>query len=123
LLGQLVGRTEETTIEDLIPVDFYLEYVSRAYEKELGGKPLTSDEVNRHVHPQLVRRIDEALKARGLAPNSEGVAFNKGRPAKLLLVELPKAVFAKLPAQLVQRFEQLFQRINEAMPGLHDTTG
>lgn len=120
-IGEILGRTEETTLEDLFPVTFYLQYVNRAYEKELGGKPLSDGEVSRNAHPQLVRRIDEALKARGLQPNSEGWAFNKGRPAKVLLAELPKANVAQLPAELVRGFEQLFQRINDAMPGLQNT--
>lgn len=118
LVGQLLDRTDEATIEDLFPVDFYLKYVNYAYEKELGGKPLSGEDVSQYSHPQIVRRVDEALKARGLQPNSEGWAFNKGRPAKLLLAELPKANAAQLPEELVRGFEQLFQRINDAMPGL-----
>jgi hypothetical protein len=121
LVGQLLGRTDEATIEDLFPIDFYLQYVNRAYEKELGGKPLSDGELRQNAHPQIVRRIDEALKARGLQPNSEGWAFNKGRPAKLLLAELPKLNVAQLPDDLVRGFEQLFQRINDAMPGLKNT--
>jgi len=120
LLGQLLGRTGEATIEDLFPVDFYLQYVNRAYDKELGGSPLNVTEVNRKAHPQIVRRIDEALKERGLQLNAEGWAFNKGRPAKILLSELPKVNASALPDELVNGFEQLFRRINEAMPGLQN---
>ena len=119
-IGELLGRMEETTVEDLFPVAFYLQYVNRAYEKELRGTPLSQEEVNGNAHPQLIRRIDEALKARGLQPNSEGWAFNKGRPAKLLLTELPKANTSGLPDELVRGCEKLFQRINEAMPGLQN---
>lgn len=119
-IGDLLGRTDPTTLEDLFPVTFYLEYVNRAYEKDLGGKPLSDAEVSRNAQPQIVRRIDEALKARGLQPNSEGWAFNKGRPAKMLLAELPKMKTSELPDELVHGFERLFQRINEAMPGLRN---
>ncbi len=120
LLGQLLGRTDEATIEDLFPSAFYLQYVNRAYAKELGGRPLSEEEVSRDAHPHIVRRIDEALKGRGFQPNSEGRAFNKGRPAKLLLSELPKANASTLPDELLNNFEKLFQRINEAMPGLQN---
>ncbi len=120
LLGQVLGRADEATIEDLFPVDFYLDYVNRAYEKELGGKPLSQEEVNPNAHSQIIRRIDDALKARGLQPNSEGRVFNKGRPAKLLLAELPKSSASALPSELLNGFEQLFQRINDAMPGLQN---
>lgn len=120
MIGKILGRTDETTIEDLFPADFYLRYVNRAYEKELGGTPLSDAEVGRNAHPQLVRRIEEALKARGLRAKSEGWAFNKGRPAKLLLAELPKASISEFPGELVSGFERLFQQINEAMPGLQN---
>ena len=60
------------------------------------------------------------IKARGMEPNSEGWAFNKGRVAKLLLTELPKCSVADLSSEMVERFEQLFKLINEAMPGLKD---
>lgn len=118
LLAQLVGRTGEASIEDLFPADFYLEYVNRAYATELADNPLTAADVSRDSGRQLVRRVDDALRARGVQPNSEGWAFNKGRPAKLLMTELPKSRVHELPADLVRRFAELFQKINEAMPGL-----
>lgn len=118
LLGDLVGRTDHTTLEDLFPVDFYLEYVNRAYAKELGEKPLTPAEVGATQNPMIVSRIDAALKARSVPVNSEGSAFNKGRPAKLLLNELPKKSLADLPADLVTTFGDVFDRVNKAMPEL-----
>jgi len=120
LLGHAIGRGEETTLEDLCPADFYLEFVNKAYDKDLRGNPLTPDDVNTSKDPQIVRRIDAALQARGIPPNSEGRAFNKGRPAKLMLADLPKRDIANLPQEMVKTFEQLFQRVNEAMPGLND---
>jgi len=120
LLGQAIGRTDETTLEDLFPVDFYLEFVNQAYEKELDGKLLTRDEIDNNKQPQVVQRIDATLQARGIRPNLEGWAFNKGRPAKLLLAELPKQNMSDLPPELVSKFELLFQKINDAMPGLQD---
>ena len=41
LLGQILGREEETTLEDLFPDKFYLDFVNKAYESELEGKLLT----------------------------------------------------------------------------------
>jgi predicted ATP-dependent endonuclease of OLD family len=120
LVGQVAGHDREATLEDLLPVDFYLGFVNRAYAKELVTKPLTKAEVEAHQHPQVVQRIDSALKARGVSPNAEGWAFNKGRPAKLLLTELPKQNVADLPQDLVTRFEALFAKVNDAMPSLKD---
>jgi hypothetical protein len=117
LLGLAVGRTEETTVEDLFPTEFYLRYVNMTYHDEIGGT-LTASEVAEFKQPQLVHRVDAALRARGVKPNSEGLAFNKGRPAKLLLQELPKLSISNLPSQLLSNFERLFQGVNHAMPNL-----
>jgi predicted ATP-dependent endonuclease of OLD family len=118
LLGDLIARKEHTTLEDLFPVDFYLEYVNRAYAAEFGTKPLMALEVNATQSPMVVNRIDAAMKSRGLPVNSEGMAFNKGRPAKLLLNELPKKALADLPHPLVDTFGTIFAKVNEMMPGL-----
>ncbi|MBS3947904.1 MAG: ATP-binding protein [Dethiobacter sp.] len=120
MIGKILGRTDETTIEDLFPADFYLRYVNCAYQKELNGKPLGDADISQSTHPQLVRRVEEAMKTRGLQPNSDAGAFNKGRPAKLLLAELPKASISDLPGEFVSGFERLFQQVNEAMPGLQN---
>jgi predicted ATP-dependent endonuclease of OLD family len=118
LLGKSIGRVEETTLEDLFPLNFYLKFVNRAYAKEFDNNPLEIEEISANKQSQLVKRVDAALKARGIKPNAEGWAFNKGRPAKLMLSEMPKQKIADLPEEMVNRFEQLFMLINEAMPGL-----
>ena len=120
LLGQVLGHAEETTLEDLFPDAFYLDFVNMAYAGDLQGNPLTVDEVRTDPQPQQVRRINTALVARGMKPNSEGWAFNKGRVAKLLLTELPKMNFADLPNEMVERFERLFESLNKAMDGSKD---
>jgi len=76
LLGKAADRQEVTCLEDLLPLDFYLTYVNRAYEKELGGNPLTAGEVTAFPIPQVVRKIDEAMKKRGVPANSEGWVMN-----------------------------------------------
>ncbi len=123
LLGPVLGRTEVTTLEDLFPVGFYLGYVNQTYQKELGDKPLTVAEVNADKRPQLIQRVDAALKVRGLQPNPEGWAFNKGRPAKAMLSELPKAKFTSLPKEMIETFARLFEQINAAMPRLNAQDG
>ena len=90
------------------------------YERELKGNPLTVDEVNADCQPQLVRRIDAALRKRGMDQNSEGWLFNKGRVAKRLLLELPKRKFEDMPDEMIDRFENLFEAINKAMFGSND---
>ena len=120
LLGQILGREEETTLEDMFPEEFYLGFVNSVYEKELNSSPLTAGEVGVNRQPQLIRRIEEAFKARGMPLNAEGKAFNKGRVAKRMLTELPKASLEDLPKEMVGNFNRLFESVNAAMPGLQD---
>ncbi len=118
LLGQAIGRDGDTTIEDLFPLDFYLGYVNQAYTQELGGRPITAVEINARHEALVVQRIDGVMVARGLARNSEGLAFNKGRPAKLMLREWAPKGLSDLPPDVFGAFERLFQAINSAMPAL-----
>ena len=70
LLGEVLGREEETTLEDLFSDEFYLDFVNKAYRVDLEGQPLTVEEMTGNGQPQLVRRIDTALRSRGMRPNS-----------------------------------------------------
>jgi hypothetical protein len=118
LLGQAIGKNSDTTIEDLFPLDFYLGYVNQAYNQEFGGRPITTVEINARHEPLVVQRIDEVMVARGLPRNSEGLAFNKGRPAKVMLRDWAAKSLSDLPPNAFAAFEQLFQAINSAMPAL-----
>ena len=122
LLGDVIGRKDETTLEDLFPDEFYLEFVNKAYEKELGNNLLTVEEIKAERQPQIVRRINAAFKNREMGLNSEGWAFtfNKGSVAKQLMIELPQRNVADLPDEMVTHLEKLFQSINNAMPRLKD---
>lgn len=122
LLGKALGREEDITLEDLFSDWFYLSFFNKAYDKELKGKPLTVEEVNANGkgQPQLIQRIESALRSRSMESDSEGWAFSKGRVAKLLMTELPKQSLEDLPYEMVEDFERLFKSINEVMPGLND---
>lgn len=117
LLGQLIGISDEATLEDIFPAEFYLKYVNQAYKNDLD-RPLTAKEISSYNQPQLVQRINEALKVRGLKANADGLAYNKGRVAKIMLSELPKIKISDIPTDIIDRFSKLFQLINEAMPSL-----
>lgn len=118
LLGNLMARTDDTTIEDLFPLDFYLSYANQAYQPELAGQPVTLDEIAARNASLVTRRIDDVMRARGFAPNSDGWAFNKGRPAKVMLRDWASKVLSDLPQNVFQHFESLFCAVNKAMPGL-----
>ena len=118
LIGQIIGREVQTTLEDIFPEEFYLTFVNDAYSKELKGSDITADELVSINRPQLVQRVNEAFKARAMPVNSEGKSFNKGRVAKLMLGELAKTTAEDLPTEVVENFRRLFEKVNSAMPGL-----
>lgn len=118
LLGQILNREDETTLEDIFPEGFYLKFVNDAYQKELEDSPITLEEVE--GNGQIVQRIEKAFVARKMALNSEGKAFNKGRAAKGMMSELPKMSTQDLPEEMVRNFKSLFNEINKVMPGLRD---
>jgi hypothetical protein len=95
-----------------------VKYVNQAYEKELDGSPLTVADVEAVHHPQVVLRIDEVMKAKGLKCNTEGWAFNKGRPAKKMMEDLAKKTLVDLPENMIENFKKLFMAVNAAMPTL-----
>lgn len=118
LIGQIIGREEQTTLEDIFSEEFYLTFVNNAYSRELQAANITAAELTGIKRHQLVQRIDMAFKARGMPVNSEGKAFNKGRVAKLMLGELAKANAEDIPTEVVENFRRLFEKVNSAMPGL-----
>ncbi|MCX5669696.1 MAG: AAA family ATPase [Planctomycetota bacterium] len=118
LLGDVIARKEETTLEDLFPLEFYLGYVNTTYKTELGTSGLSPSEVNAGHHPQVVRQIDATMRARGLPVNSKGIAFNKGRVAKRMMEDFARKTTKNLPGAAVEVFRNLFLAINKAMPGL-----
>ena len=118
LLGQVLRRDGESTLEDMFSDEFYLKFVNDAFHKELQNLPVTLDEVGECG--QIVKRIERAFVARGLPLNSENKAFNKGRVAKRLMTELPKISLEDLPEEMVENFSRLFDEINKTMPGLED---
>ena len=118
LLGNILGHSRRTELEDIIPEEFYLQFINAEYSREFKGNDITQAEIEANKHPQIVERVDAAFKARGMFVNSEGKAFNKGRVAKRMLTELPKISFEDLPEKMVCNFTKLFEGINRAMPGL-----
>lgn len=118
LIGNAIGRGDDCTVEDLFPLDYYLTFVNQAYQADLGGRPITAAEVNARRNPLLTKRVDEVLITRGLQPNADGWAFNKGRPAKLMLRDWAGKRLGELPAGTCDSFEHLFTAVSAAMPAL-----
>lgn len=112
-VGGSVG-TPHAEIEDLFDPEFYLQFVNESYAKELQKKPLTAKDLATTRLPCIVDQVNAALIARGLPPNSEGVAYNKGRTAKRLVKALGSGA-ASAPEPTLKAFSALFEAINSAM--------
>lgn len=95
------SRTE-ADVEDLLDDDVFDGLVREAYEDELEGRTLTTND----QIPRLVNRYKEAFEDIGLE-------FHKTRPAKLFLTKLSEDPDTVLTSASADRFENLFGAVNE----------
>lgn len=99
----------EADIEDMLPVDTYIEAFNMAYAKELNGVRLLAE--NLGPHPRIVERINIWLKAQGISLLKDG-GFNHYRVAQ---AALPLLTAAKLKPQDLASFERLFTKVAEVL--------
>jgi predicted ATP-dependent endonuclease of OLD family len=100
---------QEADIEDLFHENLYVDAFNRAYSKELKGTPLTVADLG--SHPRIVERINQWLAVKNIPLLKDG-GFNHYRVAQALLPCLNPTTLA--PEDL-QRFEDLFARVNTAL--------
>lgn len=98
----------ETDIEDLIPEKVYVEAFNSAYAKEL---PSELDKSQLPKHPRTVERINSWLKANKISLLKDG-GFNHYRVAQALLPLLNEG---SVDVQIVETFDKLFTRLNNAL--------
>jgi len=105
-VNQVGGKKRDMEFEDLFPEEFYLNYVNRAYAKELADSPMTS-QVPLHG-PTIRNKIEQYLTLRG-------AEFHRSRPARIMLEDLRSMKASDLPEEFVKTMENLFTMINEAL--------
>lgn len=105
-VNEIAGEDREMEFEDLFPEEFYLNYVNKAYAKELADSPMTPA-VPLHG-PTIRSKVEQYLTLRG-------AEFYRGRPARKLLEDLRSMKVNDLPEELVNRLEKLFTMVNEAL--------
>jgi len=108
LLNEIFNKTDNMSLEDIFPEDYYLKFVESTYQKELSAKGITNISLTSQ-DPMIVRRIEEFFKEKGLEE------FHKSRPARALLNEFGKVDIGSLPDDLVKNFETVFEAINKLM--------
>jgi hypothetical protein len=105
----LEPSAKEADIEDLLPVNMYIDAFNATYLKELKGAKLIASDLG--AHPRLVERINQWLKAKGITLLKDG-GFNHYRVAQAILTSL--TVEAMKPADL-DPFQRLFSRVAESL--------
>ncbi len=105
-LDTTCGLPPGSTLEDLLPLDYYLAQVNLTYHRELEGQLMTLDG---HAGLSLLARVNAALAARGLAP------CQRERVARGILRDLARKHPADFPATTLDQFARLCAAINEAM--------
>lgn len=104
-VNECVGSSQEMTIEDIFPEEYYLNFVNSSYSKELQGNRITS--LTSH-HPMITKRVEKELQKHSLK-------FHKTRPTRLILEEFSKPEIT-VPLEIQDRFESLFKIINKRRP-------
>lgn len=105
-MGEDEGSTTHADIEDLFDAEFFVELFSEAFQKELG-QPISASSLPRGA--RIVERLGRHMKENNLAVrDSDG--FNHFRPASFLTAN--PAMLGKVPNATLDRFEQLFNRVN-----------
>ncbi|WP_410497713.1 AAA family ATPase [Chitinibacter sp. S2-10] len=98
----------EADIEDLLPLNLYIDAFNLAYTKELAGIRVTEEELGQH--PRIVERINQWLKAKGINLLKDG-GFNHYRVAQAVL---PMLSATTLNPEVLARFEALFAKIGKS---------
>ena len=108
LLNEIFDKSNNMSIEDIFPEDYYLKFVESKYQKELSAKGITKIALTSQ-DPMIVNRIQDFFKDNGLGE------FHKSRPDRAILTELGKSGINTLPEELVKNFETAFKAINKMM--------
>jgi hypothetical protein len=104
MLGEIIGASRPTSIEDLFEEAEYVAAVEAAYAAELKGTSLTLDSTTKG-RESIVKRTADALTNQGIPK------FNKGRVAKLILAKLGKQTLADLSPTTASAFRTVFASI------------
>ena len=108
LLNELCNKTNDMSIEDLFPQDYYLKFVKSSYQKELNEKKIS--EINlTSQNPMIIKQIDQFFIDNDLGK------FNKTRPNKEIMIALGATKVEDLPPELVANFEIIFEGINKML--------
>lgn len=107
-LGQIKETKDDFLIEDIFPIDFYLDHVKETYKKELDRNGITeislvSDEI------PLIKKVEKFFKL-------HDISFNKGSVAKRIRKTLSNYNEpSDLPPETYDFCEKLFEIVNKML--------
>lgn len=105
-LSTLGANGRASDIEDLLPVQVYLDYFNAAFAKQLAGATVTEAELS--PGDRVIVRIEQSLKAKGITLRPNG-GFNHFLPSSRFSSVPP----ASLDADTLARFRALFKAVND----------
>jgi hypothetical protein len=108
-LNRIGEDTEPSDIEDLLPIDVYLDYFNKAFAKQLGVN--TAKEAKLPQRSRIVQRIEAWLDSEKIELRPSG-GFNHYTVAAAFVAKPPE----KLPADTLNRFAAMFKAINALYP-------
>ena len=98
---------KEADVEDILGAGFYLKLVNAEYASALD-EPIAVKDL-KSKHPRLTVRLEEHFADN---PLKTGAVFNHYRPARYLAENVGNL---KIPAAVLDRFEQIFNAVNERL--------
>jgi len=105
LLNEILDLPDNKNIalEDIFPVDYYLDKVRETYKRELLNIDINESKL--HGNGLIVNKVETFF-------DTNSLKFNKGSVAKRIKEDLIKKNFDELPTELIENFKKIFKTIN-----------
>lgn len=105
-VATLGSGSQPSDLEDMLPVDTYLEYFNKAFAKRLGGNTVAEKDLP--AGDRIIDRLNRWLASKSIKLKADG-GFNHYLVAAAFGQNPPK----KLDAGTLERFEALFKAVNK----------
>lgn len=104
-VASLGTAAKPSDLEDMLPIDLYLDCFNKAFAKELGEKTVAEKDLP--TSDRIISRLEDWLKKAGIQLKKDGT-YNHYRP----MAELARTPPKKLDPDTLKRFEALFKAVN-----------
>lgn len=108
LLNTVYNQPAHMSIEDLFPEEYYLKFVMMTYQNKMQKNNISKISLD-SKHPLIVKRLESYFEDKNLG------SFNKTKLDRAIADDLRVADIDKLPKELIEKFEILFDKINKTI--------